>query len=256
MGTTSSSVKSGTISASKIIAEAFLYVTQDISQGVQNRQIVDINCTESSTNDNCIRCYNALKNFGKLQDLQGVAEKLCSVACTCDINNVDLSQMITVNFSALSDVNIQQKFQDALKNSIYNQAYQQNGNLSLGNNEDTLTKVSNSISTKLQNNSFSDLQQALQNIQVVELDGPGKIYNVQMNQTMDIVSSFFASSSEFSEEISQLENIILSAIEQVSTAGLNQIIMIIVLIVMVIIALVVFGFAFNILVELYTLYTR
>src|SRR3989344_7670385 len=203
MGLSQSSISSGTVSASKTIAEAFLYITQDISQGVQNLQIVGINCQDNTTNDLCIGCLRALENAekgsGKSQaDITKDAQNLCVGPCSCNISNIDLNQIISVDFSALSNVNVSQSFQNAISNSIYNQAYQQQGNLSFDNKEDTLSQISSNILTTIQNGDLSDLQQALKNVQVVQLNSPGELINVQLNQAIDITSSFFANSSQFS----------------------------------------------------------
>jgi len=259
MGASGSSIKSYDISASKVVAEAYLYVTQNIAQGVNNNQIVAINCSDNKTNTLCVNCIQSVSNLGKegketKEEIDKLVQQLCITPCNCDISKVDLSQKVSVDFEAFLQADSKNLFKSSIQNSIYNQAYQQQGNLSFDEKEDTISKIGDELYTNITSSTVQNTLQGLKNLQVIKLNSPGNIVNVDMNQAIDFISKVFENSTQTSTIISQLETEIINAATQISEAGINQLIIIIILLLMIVFSIVIFGFAFNLLIELYTLY--
>jgi hypothetical protein len=207
----------------------------------------------------CIKCrtdtYNRYKKSGK-SDKESIemADKLCTT-CECKEDNINLNQIISVDFTSLLSSDAQEQFKTALTNSIYNKAYQTETNLSFGDNDSTITNISNNILDKLQSTSVQQSLQAIRNIQIVQLNSPGSVTNVDFQQSINFVSSILETDDQISGILNDLETQIINASEQVTEAGINQVIVDIVLIIMIVIALIIFIFSFNLLIELYTLYT-
>ena len=78
---------SGNIDSTKILAQAILNVTQDISQGSIVQQHIDIDCSNKSS---CNSCLTTAKQY-KL-DEGGDYSGICRM-CYCNLENIDMKNM-------------------------------------------------------------------------------------------------------------------------------------------------------------------
>lgn len=260
MGNAHSHSSSKKIKAGQVVAEAYLYVTQDISQGVNSSQIVSIDClNDKEVAQKCLDCGKAVADMvyekgGTQEEADAEVKKLCIEPCQCNMEDINLTQTITVNFDAINGANAKQLFTQSVENSIYNEANQQTKGLTFGNRDKVVSNISNQIFEKLKLSNVSTSLQQLKNIQVISLKSPGNLTAVNAKQAIDYVSTVLQSSSETSNLITQLETEILNASAQVTKTGLKQLAVLMVLIFMVIIAIIMFAMIVNLLFQLYTLY--
>ena len=78
---------SGNIDSTKILVQAILNVTQDISQGSIVQQHIDIDCSNKSS---CNSCLTTAKQY-KL-DEGGDYSGICRM-CYCNLENIDMNRM-------------------------------------------------------------------------------------------------------------------------------------------------------------------
>lgn len=228
--------ESSSIVTTKILAEAYLYITQDTTQSVDSSQIISLNCSNKKTNELCLECKKGIRDLNdKMRKGGGTKKDIfsdkkdCDDPCNCTIEKVDMKQLINVNFSAIKKSEAKQLFNQALLNSMTNQStVGGDSTLSFGNNTmDTISKISNNIYDKMMTEDFQSSIQTLKNMQVISLEGPGKIVTVNMTQAIDFVSKVFQSSASMSNSITLLTKTILNASKMMVEQGLGAILVII-----------------------------
>lgn len=206
------------------ISEAYLSITQDVSQGVYALQMVSLDCG-GETSENCLSCISSTK---KLTNDSKIISDTCKPVCDCSISNIDLSQQISVNFSSFMENSSEADFQSKLLNSIYIQAQQTNNPLNFQNKMTEITNNINIIYNEMRTESFQNSIQSLKSTQIVSLKGAGNITTVNQQFAIDFISNILMSNSTISKAASELTNSVINSTYQVINAGLNKLISLIV----------------------------
>lgn len=235
------------------ISQSFVNILQSNVQNVGISQILDINCEKyDEVSDNiCSQCMTKWatiinKDFSKLSnsDFNFIKES-CQYACNCDIDKVNISNNIILDFSNLQKTDIKQKFVSDSVNDLYLSAYKNNTVLYLDSDNNRVSNVENALSDlydKMVSNTFlSDLQQLL-NIQTVTIKGASNVYNININSAINIVSNLVQKSSETVKSFNELLNKISEMTEQTVNAGLTQVISFIIKIAIGLLILIMFIF--------------
>lgn len=249
------------INATRVVAEAYLSIVQDISQNLFAYQSIDINCQEKTKGNGCLGCISAWENsyFKKHKlDLKKRAEfirEACKIACECSLNNVNMDQNITINFNAFLENDASQSFKTQIMNSINQKAEASNsGVFEIGNRlNDTISTI-DKIYEKMKTDTVQKALQTLTVGQNIKIVGPSRMVNVNMNQAIDYISKILISNKETSSLMLELQVNILTLTTQVTNAGLQQMIIIIVRIVMLILIIILLLYSINLFIQLYTLY--
>jgi hypothetical protein len=255
------SITTSSINASRVVAEAYLSIVQDISQNLFAYQNIDINCQEKTKGNLCLGCISSWENgyFKKHKmDLKKRAEFIrnaCKTACECSLNNVNMNQNITINFNAFLENDANDTFKTQIMNSINQNAEANNtGVFEFGNRlNDTISTI-NKIYEKMKTDTVQKSLQTLSVGQNIKIIGPSRMINVNMNQAIDYVSKILISNKETSSLILDLQINILTLTTQVTNAGLQQLIVIIVRIIMLILIIILLLYSINLFIQLYTLY--
>jgi hypothetical protein len=262
----STSMQNGSYSAAQIAAEAYLAVSQDISQGVIDQQIVSIDCNEGDSLKYCYECNAWWKDYmdstpGAIEMLvtpgqtqEEAINMLCSTQCDCIVGNIDLSSNIKVNMQTVQNTDSSADFETQIKNSLAQKVSAQGGGLDFG--ADSQANFSNHVSNLYQGIRSSSVQRALSGLealQVVTLKGPGHVLNVQLTDAIDYVAKTFQNESSTQNILMDLETSIIQATTQILDAGLAQLILIIVQIVLLIIIIIMIVYSSNLVFEAYTL---
>jgi hypothetical protein len=265
MGNTPS-MKNSSYSAADIAAEAYVAVTQDISQGANAQQIVSIECNEGQSLEYCLDCKAWWKNYidktpGAIERLitpgqtqQQAIDMLCSAQCDCIAGNIDLSSHIRINMDTFYNSGSADAFATQIKNSLAQKASSQGGALDLGgNNQANMSKQVTQLYESMSSDSFKTSVQGLETIQEVKMSGPGRVLNVRLDEAIDFVSKILQTDSGTQGIVSNLETSIIQSTTQILDAGLAQLILIIVQIVVLIVIIIAVAYASNLVFEAYTL---
>lgn len=245
------------ISSSKIVAEAYLYVCQTSSQGVYNNQIVSVNCDDNVVNSACTDCISLMYNLGTQRNLSESEikkniEDNCNIACNCNLSNVNLKQIISVDFSIFQESKSAETFSTAIKNVLFNKVYQENGALSTNNMVQNIDKISTELYQRMNTSSFQNAIQSLSNMQFLQVKYGTASY-VEMQQAINVISEILQSSVQTSDIINNLQTEIISASSQMIKAGFNELIVIIILIIAIVFVIAIFGFVINLFLQLYAI---
>jgi len=243
------------MNAYKIVADAYLSITQDISQGINALQKISVDCGENS--ENCLKAVRLItdlyKNRGEKATNEMIEKETKSV-CLCEIDNVSIGNKISVNFSAITDSDAEQSFKKYLNDSLLQESEKTGTKLFFdGDRIKNLDTVTTNIFNSINSTSFTSDIQTLKTVQSVNLKGSGEICNVNLENASDIVSLILQKNKETSAIIEEFQN----SIEQymkITNAGFAQLILWVVRIVMLIIILIVILYSVNIVFNIYTLY--
>lgn len=203
------------------ISEAYLSITQDVSQGVYALQLVSLDCG-GKTGENCLNCISSIK------ELKDKTSDICKPVCECSISNIDLSQQISVNFSSFMESKDSKDFQNNLLNSIYIQAQQTKNPLNFDNKMTDITTNVNKIYTEMRTEKFQSSIQSLRTMQIVSLRGAGNISTVNTKLAINFISDILLNNSTISKAATDLTNTIVNSTYQAANAGINQVISLVV----------------------------
>lgn len=213
------------ISVLRAISEAFVTITQDVSQSALSSQIVSLDCSREATGNACLKCYDILKSVNVSEEKM---TKMCNKVCNCSIEDVVMNQLVTINTSAFFESDVSQDFITQFKNSIYMQA-QKSGNSLFNDTElDSLQSSITNIYNELRSNTFQSKIDNLQSLQVVELKGAGSIKTVDLTSTIDYVSQAVKTTGSIQTLVNDLEKKMFALSSQVTKSTMEAIIELIV----------------------------
>lgn len=234
------------IDVNKVISNTIIAVTQVITQTAQASQLINLNCTTNQDNCNtCIRQWVEKYKEAGQDPLTANIESACSYVCNCSMQDIDLSQKITCNFTALQNSIDENTFFNSFKDNLELTMYQEDNYLpGLGSpaNVDAVQKKVNAVFSELKSNTFQSALQALQATQIVSLEGPGSITSVSMSQMVNVISNSTQSNEQVSTAINELQNALLTMTSAVADAGLTQLIASLLMILAIIIIVIVLIF--------------
>jgi hypothetical protein len=209
------------ISILRAISEAFVTITQDVSQSALSSQIVSLDCSREATGNACLKCYDILKSVNASEEKM---IKTCRNVCNCSIEDVEMNQLVTINTSAFFESDVSQDFITQFKNSIYMQAKKSGKSLFNDTDLDTLQSSITNIYTELKSSTFQAKIDNIQSLQVVELRGAGSIKTVDLTSIIDYVSQAVKTTGTIQTLINDLEKQMLSLSSQVTKGTMEAII--------------------------------
>lgn len=234
------------------VADVYLSISQDISQGASAQQQIAILCNQPSIKQKCLDCIREMKRDGKTPEQ---VQNICSAVCNCKIDSVNLSQNIVYNSKIFQEYNDEKKFADMIINSIAQKIDRSQSGISFSADK---VKNYNEISTKLFNalksTSFQQAMEGIKQLQTVILAGPGTITVVNMVQAIDFVSRILQTNSETSSILTDQLVTVIQAATQIADAGLSQLIKWLIRIVMMILIIILLFYAINLIFQVYSLY--
>jgi DNA-binding transcriptional regulator YhcF (GntR family) len=202
-------ISSGNISSSSILTQAYLNVTQSITQGFISAQIASLDCKKND--DLCNKCI-------KMSSEYNLADKDFSQACPicmCNIKNMKMESVININLDSKMFLNSRDEFISQFKNSI-NQKTLESGT-SLFNFNQANDKTKNLINTVneafdiINSDNFQSSLQTLKTFQIVNVNNPNtNLINIDMNLTTKFINDLMQNTSNMSILISKMDNNILS----------------------------------------------
>ena len=182
----SSTVINASSTALTAVSQAFLALSQDISQSTLGSQTIIVNCAGDKKQKYCDQCeaFWATHNKNTSNTTVSPADigTLCAPICQCILSNVDLSQHIKVNLSAFANNYTSDAFITQVNNSINQQAYDSGS--SIFPSSSTTSNMNQSVEQiyqGMQSDSFQTQIQGLLSLQTVSLTGAGNIAYVTLN---------------------------------------------------------------------------
>lgn len=245
-------VSSGTISSVSVITQAYLNVTQSITQGFYNEQSVKIDCNKNS--EVCNKCIQLAKDYNLVSNDD--YSQACSV-CFCTLENINLNSVIKLNLSSFLQNNSEANFQQQVLNSITQSAG--DANQQLFNFSDTkknaLNSTASNIYQKITNTTVQKSLQQLKEFQILSLKNSNtQAINVNMSIATSFISNIFQNNSDIASDLSDMQNTITQLTSSTESAGFASIISIIVTLAIIFIIGLVSIFAFGIIMQILELY--
>jgi hypothetical protein len=248
MSNTSSSV-------TKAVTDAYLAITQDISQSLETQQIVILKCDSISKKiqcQNCTKWWNDNMSLFNPPPDSDYVNKMCAPVCNCTANKVDMSQTIVVNFESFLKNSNQQEFINQISNSLSQKASEDNSGI-VSSNTKNYTNYFNSLYSGMQSTTFQAAVQGLTAMQIVAIEGTGKLAVVNLSQAIDYISNVLETNEATSSIMTDLQTHIIQDSTQITKAGLEQIIEWIVQIVLFVVILLVLFYSIGLMFEVFTL---
>jgi len=231
---------------SNVISQIYLYSVQDIQQNVSSLQEISIDCS-GQAESTCIECQTKtkaafIKNNTPIPDniIKDIND-LCRGVCECNIQNIDLNEIISVNMTT----NLYNKTDEELSSQIISllnaKQQQEDGTMNIPSTANTQLSSVKKINDFLKNTTFQDAVSSLSASQVISMKGAGNISNVNMNSSITFVSNILQTSDEASSIINTLVAELIASTSQVTESGLIAVIMWIIRIVVVAVFIIAIG---------------
>jgi Zn finger protein HypA/HybF involved in hydrogenase expression len=205
---------SGNINSTKMVVQAFLNMTQDITQGIITQQSIDIDCKKNTIA--CNKCIETAKKY----DMASNDYSMICPACYCTLENVNMKNYVTIDFSAFQQSNSSNTFKQQIKNSLTQQATESGTSLFKSNAaSDTLDETSQSMYSSIKEMLNENIIQELSNFQVIGITNPNSsVINVDLDLTIDFLSKIIQESKGSSEILDKYDSVII----QLTTEALQD----------------------------------
>lgn len=242
-------------SVTRAVTEAYLAITQDISQSLENHQLIRLSCDSDDKRIQCDQCTKWWFNHGssfKPPPSSDYINKICAPVCRCDVKNVDMSQVIVINFSAFTQDSARSRFFNQVTNSLAQKATQEDSGIVSSNTKNSRNTI-NDIFNKMQSSTIQSAIQGLTSMQIIDVRGPSSVAVVNMNQAIDFISTILENNSETNTVLQELKDTVITESTQITKAGLQQVIEWVVQIVLFVVILFVLLYTINLIFEVYYL---
>ena len=246
-----SGISKGNMSSTSIVTQAYLNVTQSITQGFFAGQLTNVDCGKNS--NICNECIKTAKKY-KLADKD--FSQACPI-CFCTLENLNINSIISINLDAKMFNNSESNFKTQIINSLTEQASLSGTNL-FGMSKDkqnTLTNTASKIFNEMNTAAFQSSLQELKVFQILSLKNPNtEVINADLNLTTKYISNLLQDNKITSSALSEMDSNILSIVTSVTNAGFAVLISWIVTLALVFVIALVAVFSADIVMELLTLY--
>jgi hypothetical protein len=242
---------SGNIDVTRMVVQAYLNITQDITQASVTQQAINIDCSKDTT-----ACAKCLKTAKKYNLGGGDYESVC-MSCFCKLENVQMSNNIKINMSSFQSMDSSTEFEKQIQNSLTQQSSTNGGSVfnPKSDNKTTLSDTSKKMFKAIQDSEMQTAIQQLQNFQVLNLNDPNtQLINVRMDLAVDFLSSLFQKTKSTSKILSEYQSHIEQSMVSLIQNSLTIIITWIVTLFIITILVVFFIFGIDIVLDVLTLY--
>jgi hypothetical protein len=258
MGNRPSRVINSDYNATNVVTQVFLDIVQDTSQGISGKQILSVDCNQDKS-EFCLKCIKHTKaitdKYPPKTDAQTYIRDFCRPVCECKLNDIKMSNTISVNLKAWQEFNSSEEFNQKILDSISQNAYQtQTGIYQTKDRTSNTQKTVNDLFNSMKSDSFQESLQTLYSQQIIRIKGPSNILHIDFTQFSKYFSTILNTNKETSDNIQKLETNMVQLATQVANAGLAELIKWIVIIVMLMIVLIVLLYAINLTLNIYTIY--
>jgi hypothetical protein len=244
----------------KAVSDAFLSITQDISQGIYNSQEISVDCYGDTKNQSCMSCidfwikYNKTKAPLKQLSMEQMRE-VCEGICECKMSNINLSQNINLNLKSFITNSSSQDFQEKIMNSLSQQANSSGQSFyPTETRTSNINKTINKLYTSMTTDSFQSSIQGLKTLQNIKFSGPGIISNVNMNQVTKYISTLLISDKSTSKLMAELTNDVRQYAMSITNAGLATLGLILVQLIVLVLVIMSILYISSLIIQMYTLY--
>ena len=231
----------------QVVTEAFLSITQVISQEGNQEQLLAVHCNESNQNMKCTSCHLWWEKY-KPKPSQDFIDTICKPICECNVSNVKMEQTISINLQAWLEASAKDKFIDQLKNNLSQKSTTQNSQFASANTVN-IQQVGNRLYQSMKADEFQKSLQGLSALQVLSSRGATSIITVNMNQAIEFINKLLWKTTDTALEINNLTTTILQASTQILKGGLNEIIEWIIQILLCGIVLVIIFYSMDLLID-------
>lgn len=227
-----------------VLSTALINTTQNLEQYSKASQIVGLDCTNKKF---CLKCLKKYKD-----------EKLCSEFCQCDLKNINMKQIINIDFTILDKTDSIKNFKTNFFNSLYKESNTKG--IKISKTEKDTKEIGSKLEqfiTKIQGDTtIQDSFQDISNTQVVIFKGPGIISNLTMEQMVKKFSKIIKQISSLKNISVELSSLITKITTQQMRGGLEQLIERLIQILVIIVLGVTFLYSTQLFFTLYGLITR
>ena len=227
---------SGQITSSQLIVNAFLNISQDVSQGSIIQQKINVDCSKK---DLCNNCISLVKKYNLSN---GDNSDLCR-SCFCNLQNINLSNIIVLNTQAFQNSS-GTEFGKQVLNSLVQASTQTGTNISsIDKNTKSLQTSAENVYDKLKQSGFQEAISGLESFQIVSLTNPNtSLINVELNTVINYLTKIIQQSTIISDDLSKMD----SSINQILTTNTQSILYVIMgyITTLIIVAASIFVFSF------------
>ena len=225
------------INVTKVLSRTFLGIHQNVAQGADSTQIMNIDCSDSSTSSKCVKCIKKTGDlFNEPLKHTDEIERLCGFVCDCNVSNINMSQIIRLDLKTTMKTVNTTKFQNRFLSELYYEANQkQVGLFSLKSNLKALNISVSKIYTKMYTKEFMTAIKAVSTLQTLDFKGPGTLTNVDMTILVDFVAVSIQKFETLQSDLVTLVTLITTITTQIVEAGLAQVILRIIQIILVVV---------------------
>lgn len=203
----------------EIVTKAFIYVSQDITQGILATQEVRLDCTNEIATNACQSCTNDLVTYYKdrgytFKQYEAKVKETCGSICDCTIKNVDMKMFITVNWQNFLKSEAELEFKNSVETML--KAKQKiSGFVNAKQIQKNLSQLYQTMRTNITQSSFQEINAK----QSIKLTGPGQLIGASMEQMITSVSKIISSNKQVSKVISKIKTD-MSTDQEVKGCGL------------------------------------
>ena len=191
------------INTMKVLTQTMISVSQNITQGAQAAQVVNLICNSPEQISTCASCRQGLRDLH--YDLAFV-EKTCDFVCRCQASDIKLDQTISWNFNALISADINAKFVSSFFDNLILEAKLTKDTLfELPSRRTVIEKSVMEVLNVLRSTTVQTSLQTLKSQQVVRIVGASTTSGISMTQSVNMVSSVLMTSTEMTEVLNTLQ---------------------------------------------------
>lgn len=211
------------------ISEIYLYSVQNIQQTVSSLQEISLDCS-GKTVEICLQCQTGIKNsllkiHPVLDDeIVKTIQKTCAFACNCDIKDINLSQVMSVNMTAGLYNKTDEELSTQIISILNAKEKEKDGTMSIPSSASTRLSSVKNINSYIKTETFQSAVQGLSASQVIRIKGAANISNVDIESSINFVSDILQSSETASSIINNLMTELMASTEAVTEAGLLAVI--------------------------------
>jgi hypothetical protein len=214
----------------ELVARTLVSLTQDISQGLSIKKIINVNCNIPGQQTVCLECIEFHKQEQELLnatiDMTDIRQA-CTYACDCTVSNVNMTSAVSCDFSSMLSGTITSDQVQSTLETVW-QMMSIEDKLPVVD-MDNASKVLQTTATKIIDICRSDTFQAsvhdLKAKQYVLLRGVGTIHGVTIQEAIHVVEQIIETNQSASSMVDELNTgmiTIVSHLVRVSSAKLIE----------------------------------
>lgn len=200
-------VSGGNINSTRMVVQAYLNMTQTITQGVMTQQSINVNCGKKTN-----ACNNCIKTAKKYNITNNTDYSSVCPVCFCTLENIQMSNNITIDFNAFQRQNARKIFRQQIENALTQQATL-TGTKLFDNSEasTTLQTTSESMYDALKVIMNQNILQQLKNFEIINVNNPNTtLINVNIDTVVNFLSNIIQQTNETSTLLQTYDSAIIS----------------------------------------------